>query len=147
LEMDAPSGAGPPPPPAPEGTTGDEASLLMVMGAEVVERPALSVATTWTWYAAGGSEPVTHQTSPEQVVPLQGTVAKMAPLPQYLRLTRAGEPEAEARISMLLPVHTPLVGNVMLTVGPLPPPVPLETVTLTLAVAVRPVESVTVRLR
>src|SRR5438270_9022887 len=116
----------------------------MTMGADVVELPALSVATTWTWYAAGGSGPVTHQMSPLHVVVLHGAVANTPPLPQNFRLVSATPLEAVAFTSMLLPVHAPLAGVVMLTVGPGPPPV--ATVTETLALAVRPAPSVTVRL-
>jgi hypothetical protein len=50
---------------------------------------------------------------------------------------------------MLPPVHVPLGGAVMLTVGgvvsPPPPPVELLTVTVTLALADRPAPSITVR--
>ena len=106
----------------------------MTMGADVAELPALSVATTWTWYAAGGSGPVTHQMSPLHVVALHGAVANTAPLPQNFRLVSATAPEAVAFTSMLLPVHAPLAGVVMLTVGG----GLVETVTETLAVAVRP---------
>jgi len=65
------------------------------------------------------------------VVVLHGTVATTPPLPQNFRLVSATPLEAVAFTSMLLPVHAPLAGVVMLTVGPGPPPV--ATVTETLA--------------
>ena len=116
----------------------------MTMGADVAELPPLSVATTWTWYAAAGSEPVIHVTSPTHVGVLHGTVAKTPRLPQNLRLFSGSPLEAVAVISMLPPVHVPVVGAVMLTVGA---PPPAETVTDTLALAVWPEPSVTVRSR
>src|SRR5207248_4488849 len=91
----------------------------------------------------GGSEPVIHQTSPLQVVPLQGTLATTAPLPHTLRLASPTLLEAVDLISTLLPIQSPLNGEVMLTLGPVPPP--LETVTDTLVLAVWPVRSVAVR--
>ena len=62
-------------------------------------------------------------------------------MPQNLRLVSATVPEAVAFTSMLLPVHAPFAGVVMLTVGG----GVVETVTETLVVAVRPAPSVTVR--
>ena len=74
---------------------------------------------------------------------LHGTVANTAPLPQNLRFVSAAPLEAVALISMLLPVHAPLAGDVMLTVGGVPP-VGFATVTLTDAVAALPAASVAV---
>ena len=45
-----PGGGGVPPHVAPEGTTGDAASLLIVTAVDTAQLPALSVATAWTWF-------------------------------------------------------------------------------------------------
>ena len=79
---------------------------------------------------------------PLQVVPLHGRVAKALPAPQSSMRARAPLPVAAALSSMLLPVHTPLAGEVMDTVDP--PPPPFATVTFREAVPVAPAESVTV---
>ena len=61
--------------------------------------------------------------------------------------------DADALTAMLFPVHTPLRGAVMETVGgtvsvlPVPPLVVLDTVTLRLALPLPPAESVTVAAR
>src|SRR5215831_2768711 len=76
-------------------------------------------------------------------------VAKTAPLPHSLMVASATLSLPLAVIAMLLPVHTPLAGDVMLTVGGVvspPPPPPFETVTGMAADAVRPAPSVTIRL-
>src|SRR5207249_1176390 len=77
-----------PPPPglqfvagAPEGMTGDVASLLMMIGAEVVDAPFASTATACTWYAAVGSGPVVHQLSSMQLVPVHVVCSTTPPLP------------------------------------------------------------------
>src|SRR5919201_501183 len=118
----------PPPPPAPEGTMGDVASLLIVTGAEMVWLPEVSVATACTWYAAGASEPVTHQMLPVHDVPLHVMVPKTLPLPQSLISRKPTLSFAAAKTSMLPPVQAPFGGDVMLTVGgvvsPPPPPPP-----------------------
>ncbi|HMC71682.1 MAG TPA: hypothetical protein VKJ07_21170, partial [Mycobacteriales bacterium] len=90
-------------PGAPEGTTGEVASLLMITGVETVWFPAVSVATACTWYAAGGSGPVIQVTSPLQDVPLHAIVANTEPLPQSLMLARPTSSVADALTLMLLP--------------------------------------------
>jgi len=140
-------GGADPPQVAPEVTTGDVASLLIVTGADTVQLPAVSVATACTLYAAGASEPVTQVTVPVHEAPLHGSVANTAPLPHSLMLATATLSLLAAVMLMLFPVHVPFGGEVMLTVGGVvsPVPVPFDTVTLIDDVAVFPVASVAVK--
>src|SRR5437763_5972112 len=110
-------GGADPPQVAPEVTTGDVASLLIVTGADTVQLPAVSVATACTLYAAGASEPVTQVTVPVHEAPLHGSVANTAPLPHSLMLATATLSLLAAVMLMLFPVHVPFGGEVMLTVG------------------------------
>ena len=82
---------------------------------------------------------------PLHVAPLHGSVAITAPLPHSLRLATATLSLALALSAMLLPVHVPLAGLVIVTVGGVGSAPPLLTVTVTAAMAVRPAASVTVR--
>ena len=138
---------------APEGTIGLVPSLLIVIGADVVRLPVPSYATAFTMYAAFGSGPVSHPPLPEHAVLLHGSVANTLPAPHSSILVSPTLSDAWAVTVMLLPVHTPLRGAVMETVGgtvsvppvlPVPPLVVFETLTLRLALPVPPAESVTV---
>lgn len=102
---------------APDGRTGDVASLKRVIFGETVWLPAESVATALTSYAAGGSGPVIHRMVPLQVVPEHGIVPKTAPSPQSSMCCRPLSSVAIAAMSMLLPVHAVSEGFNMLTVG------------------------------
>ena len=62
-------------------------------------------------------------TVPLHVVPLHVSVPKTPPLPHSLMVARPTLSEADALIWMLLPVHTPLAGDVMATVGSVVSPV------------------------
>jgi len=94
---------------------------------------------------------VRHPPVPEHVVLLHASVANTLPAPHSSILVRPTLSDAFALTVMLLPVHTPLWGAVMATVGgtvSAPPVLPLlvvfDTVTLRAAVPVPPAESVTV---
>ena len=86
-----------------------------------------------------------HVTVPLQVVAVHGIVPKTAPFPHSLMLTSPPASLALAVTAILLPVHAPLAGLVIVTAGGVVSPA--LTVTLTDAVALCPVPSVTVRLR
>src|SRR5438552_846688 len=144
----------PVPPLAPEGVTGVVASLFTVTGAETVELPAVSVATAWIWYAPVGNPLVVHHVSAVHGLAVQVCVKNTPPLPHSLIvLSAAAPPVAVAATWMLLPIHAPVCGVVMVTLGAVPPPppppgggVPFATVIVIAAVAVRPAPSVTARL-
>src|SRR5687768_11264063 len=70
------------PPVAPDVTSGDVPSLLMMIPADTVRLPAASTATAFTSYAAFGSGPVSQPTLPLQLVPEQVMVPKTPLLPQ-----------------------------------------------------------------
>src|SRR5204863_5961186 len=104
---------------------GDVPLMSAVTGAATPEFPLEPVATACTWYAPGGSGPVIHVTVPPHVVPLHEIVPNTAPLPQSLIVASPALSLAVALTLMLLPVHEPLAGDVMLTVGGVASPVPV----------------------
>src|SRR5438477_13166839 len=111
----------------------------MVTGTDVVWLPSMSVTTACTCYAAGGRGPVIQVTAPSQALELHVIVANTPPLPHSLRLVSPALPLALTLTLMLLPVHVPLAGDVMRTVGGVGPlPGPFAMVTVIDAVAVRP---------
>jgi len=120
------------------------------MGAEIARLPALSTAIAFTRYAPPGNGPVIHKMVWAQLVVEHGMVAKILPPPHNSMRATPTLSVAFALTSMLLPVHTPLRGEVMETAGgtvsllPVVLVVVFDTVTVRDALAVRPPESVTV---
>jgi hypothetical protein len=110
--------------------------LLITTVAEIVQFPAVSVATALIWYAPGASAPVVQRLSSRQLVPLHVVSRITPPLPYTLMLVRPALSLALAFTAMLLPVHAPLVGAVIATVGAVGSPPPgggLFTVTVIVA--------------
>src|SRR5438067_7399409 len=123
--------------------------LLITTGADVVLFPEVSVATTVIVCCPLASDPVSHHCVDWQVAaPPQDTWANWLPSPKYVSVARATLSPPLAVTSMLLPVHAPFEGLVIVTVGGVVSPVPVlfDTVMLTDAVAVRPAPSVAAKL-
>jgi hypothetical protein len=91
---------------------------LIVIGADVLRFPDESMATAVTVCAPEARLPVSHCPVPEQlVVPVQAMLLKSEPSPYSWIVLTLMLSDAAAEIRMLLPVHTPLAGEVMATVG------------------------------
>src|SRR5207249_9867816 len=119
----------PPPPPvpplAPDGVTGLVASLFTVTGDDPVELPLPTRRSSDLWYAPVGNPLVVHHVSAVHGLAVHVCVKNTPPLPQSLIVVRAAPPlVAVAATWMLLPIHAPLCGVVMVTLGAAPPPPP-----------------------
>src|SRR5438477_11199713 len=108
--------------------------VLITTGADVVLLPEVSVATTVIVCCPLASDPVSHHCVDWQVAaPPHDTWANWLPSPKYVRVASPTLSPPLAVTSMLLPVHAPFEGLVIVTVGGVvsPVPVPFDTVMLT----------------